>query len=310
MEIIIDRIEGEMRDGYYVQPMVKRLWTVQLDILKEIDTICKRHNIKYVGWFGTMLGAVRHHGFIPWDDDMDLAMLREDFERFLHYARTELPKGWVISEEYPASVAVFHTDTIRLDQEFLDKYHGCPLITGIDIFCMDDLPCSKEEETLQLNLLEATFGLCTNWELPEDDPQWEGSNRWTRLEEIEELTGQQFDRQQPIKKQLRFLADRIAAMYWDTGSEEVARMPRLCVDPAYHFPKSFFDRIIHLPFENTMIPVLADYDVICRLDYGDEYMTPLKINPHDYLKKQIPALKKFFETLGTPFPECFELTFD
>ena len=75
-------VQGEVRDGYYVQPMMKRIWAVQLDMLKEIDRICRRHHVNYYGWFGTLLGAVRHHGFIPWDDDLDLAMLREDYERF------------------------------------------------------------------------------------------------------------------------------------------------------------------------------------------------------------------------------------
>lgn len=69
-------VQGEVRDGYYVQPMMKRIWAVQLDMLKEIDRICRRHHVNYYGWFGTLLGAVRHHGFIPWDDDLDLAMLR------------------------------------------------------------------------------------------------------------------------------------------------------------------------------------------------------------------------------------------
>ena len=66
-------IRGEEREGYYVQPMMKRIWAVQLDLLREIDMVCKRHGIKYYGWFGTLLGAVRHQGFIPWDDDLDLA---------------------------------------------------------------------------------------------------------------------------------------------------------------------------------------------------------------------------------------------
>lgn len=113
-------VEGEERDGYYVQPLLKRVWAVQLDILKGIDTICRRHNIRYFGWFGTLLGAVRHHGYIPWDDDMDLAMVREDYERFRYYAKTELPMGWVVSEEYPTWICILNTNKFQLDQKFLD----------------------------------------------------------------------------------------------------------------------------------------------------------------------------------------------
>ena len=89
---------GEEREGYYVQPMRKRIWAVQLDILKKVDTVCKCHGINYYGWYGTLLGAIRHKGFIPWDDDMDLAMLREDYEQFRCHIKESLPKGWEVSE--------------------------------------------------------------------------------------------------------------------------------------------------------------------------------------------------------------------
>ena len=53
MEMKLEPVEGEVRDGFYIQPMMKRMWAVQLDILKEIDDICRRHHINYLGWFGT-----------------------------------------------------------------------------------------------------------------------------------------------------------------------------------------------------------------------------------------------------------------
>lgn len=310
MEINSERAQGEMRDGYYVQPLLKRIWAVQLDILKEIDTICTRHHIHYYGWYGTMLGAVRHQGFIPWDDDMDLAMLREDYERFRYYAKTELPAGWRVTEEIPANISVFHTDTIRLDQDFLDKFHNCPYITGIDIFCLDSLPENKDDEQVQIHLFQTVYNLCVNWELPEDDAKWRGDNKWDFLNQVEELTGQHIDRQSPIKQQLYFLADRIAAMYWNEESEEVTIMPELYKTPHYRIPIASFDRVIEKPFETISIPFPKDYDLICRLKYGTDYMTPVKTEDHDYLKKQVNFLREYFNNRGEAFPACYDMHFD
>lgn len=67
-----------------------KLHSCQLIIAREIKRICEKHNIKYFIIAGTLLGAVRHGGFIPWDDDMDIGMLREDYEKFLKVAKTDL----------------------------------------------------------------------------------------------------------------------------------------------------------------------------------------------------------------------------
>lgn len=73
-----------------------KLHNCQLIIAREIKRICDKHNIKYFIIAGTLLGAVRHGGFIPWDDDMDVGMLREDYEKFLKVAKTELGENFFL----------------------------------------------------------------------------------------------------------------------------------------------------------------------------------------------------------------------
>lgn len=73
---------------------MKRAWAAELEVLSEIDKICKKHNIQYFADWGTLLAAVRHEGFIPWDDDLDITMKREDYHRFMEIAQTELPEGF------------------------------------------------------------------------------------------------------------------------------------------------------------------------------------------------------------------------
>ena len=75
--------EDEVRSGFFVPGMMKRAWATQINVLKIVDDICKKYNIKYFAMFGTLLGAVRHKGMIPWDDNIDIAMLRPDYIKFI-----------------------------------------------------------------------------------------------------------------------------------------------------------------------------------------------------------------------------------
>ena len=82
----------EVREGFYVPAMMKRAWAAELEILVEIDKICEKHKLHYYIDYGTLLGAVRHKGFIPWDDDIDIMMFRHDYEIFSEVAQAELPE--------------------------------------------------------------------------------------------------------------------------------------------------------------------------------------------------------------------------
>ena len=68
------------------------LRTIQLDILQNVHDFCMKHDIKYTLAYGTLLGAVRHGGYIPWDDDIDIAMLRPDYERFMQEYKNDIYK--------------------------------------------------------------------------------------------------------------------------------------------------------------------------------------------------------------------------
>ncbi|MBQ6686203.1 MAG: LicD family protein, partial [Firmicutes bacterium] len=76
--------------------MLNKIQETEIEILQTIDKICHKHNLVYFGIGGTALGAVRHEGFIPWDDDIDIGMPRVDYEKFLEIAREELPSEYHI----------------------------------------------------------------------------------------------------------------------------------------------------------------------------------------------------------------------
>lgn len=82
----------EIRDGFLVTAHRKRLWNIELNLIAEFDRICKKHNLRWFAICGTLLGAVRHKGFIPWDDDIDLGMLRPDYEKLKAIIKSEVPE--------------------------------------------------------------------------------------------------------------------------------------------------------------------------------------------------------------------------
>ena len=92
-------LDEEVRDGYKVSHEMKKVWAVELDLLAEFQRVCKKHNIKYIASGGTMLGAVRHKGFIPWDDDIDLMMLREEYEKLCKVAPLEFKHPYFFQTE-------------------------------------------------------------------------------------------------------------------------------------------------------------------------------------------------------------------
>ena len=117
---------------------------VELDALCELDRVCKAHGLSYFLAYGTLLGALRHQGFIPWDDDVDVYMPRGDYERFLAEAPAILPPEFeVLSSrshpDYPKTFGILglvgstFTPQVARNRKF-------PIPIGIDLFPLDPIP--------------------------------------------------------------------------------------------------------------------------------------------------------------------------
>lgn len=126
---------------------LRKLQLVELEIANEIKRVCVENNIKYFLESGTLLGAVRHGGFIPWDDDMDIGMMRDEYEKFLKIAPEKLSsefilQTWKNEKDYSLTFAkVRKLDTIFLEYEFKDSsmHNGI----WVDIFPYDSVPEKK-----------------------------------------------------------------------------------------------------------------------------------------------------------------------
>ena len=126
---------------------LRKLQKTEADILYQVADICDRHNICYFLIDGTLLGAVRHNGFIPWDDDVDIAMPREEYERFITIAIQELPSQYKLrnyrtSEDYEKLVTRVVNEKVKL---YHDSYTGGEQVQNawIDIFPLDGMPNNK-----------------------------------------------------------------------------------------------------------------------------------------------------------------------
>ena len=135
---------------------LRELQLCELDILNEMVRICQKHNIKYYLYGGTLLGAVRHKGFIPWDDDMDIVMPRNDYARFAKACKTDLSPGYYYQtcftdKEYPMLFAKLRKDdTYVCEEKWRDKnmHQG----VYIDILPLDHFPKNRMLGSMVLNL--------------------------------------------------------------------------------------------------------------------------------------------------------------
>lgn len=150
----------ERKAAILTKAQLRKMQLLQLDMITELDRVCRAHNIKYCLSYGTMIGAVRHKGYIPWDDDADISMLREEYEKFKS-----------VSHELDPHICYFQDHTtdpkyrwgygklrrtgtvfVRLGQEHLK----CRTGVFIDIFPLDDIPdgfLAQRLHTLQCFLL-------------------------------------------------------------------------------------------------------------------------------------------------------------
>ncbi len=143
--------------------ITKKVQEVEFDILRVIDSLCKKHGLTYFAIGGTALGALRHQNFIPWDDDIDIGMPRKDYEAFLSIAAQELPVGYFMQNFSTEPRTPFYFTKIRKDNtkfvEFylkdVDIHHGI----FVDIFPFDNVPNSALLRKVHFRLCRTAYHL-------------------------------------------------------------------------------------------------------------------------------------------------------
>lgn len=148
-------LDSEYRCDYYVSSEMKKVWAVEIDLMCELMRVCKEHNLKLFAIAGTTLGAVRHNGMIPWDDDIDMGMTRNDYIKLQAIAEEAFTYPYFFHDENtdPGSLTG-HGRIINLQTTAINRYHLNKESQGdctfkqcifIDIFPLDNLPDDKDE---------------------------------------------------------------------------------------------------------------------------------------------------------------------
>lgn len=260
-----DFIKEEVRNGWKVSIETKKVWWVQLDLLKELDRICKKHSLSWYPIYGTLLGVVRHKGFIPWDDDVDVAMPRIDYDRFCEICRRELKYPYFLQttltdkECYMMWSSLRNSETTGNRISCMNKKQNNGI--GIDIMPLDG--CSANGTIFKISRfpMRVATVICNTYvnefntrkiadllrsvlrmfkiDYKKIYKKAESANRKYRWDDYEYVT-------------FRALADPL--------TKKIHRVM---------WKKEDFEKIVELPFENMMIPVPAGYDRILTQLYGD-----------------------------------------
>lgn len=244
-----------MRD---LSPLQKQL----LGLYKDFKKFCDKHHLRYYAVAGTAIGAIRHHGFIPWDDDIDLAMPIEDFNKLKKIAKKELPKNLTFRESYWMGGKIYNPRTTVIDVRFLNdpqNYYGI----YIDIFPLIGLPDNESDQNKFINDIKS---FQVNAELLEFFP------------EVSPFS---------IKEILKWKDYLQNAYNFNTSKKLAAFCYFMCDGDGIRNP-------IVVPFEDTEIPVSSNYDWDLKNHFGDYMKLPPKSEQKTHNKYHILDLNQPF----------------
>ena len=267
-----DKLKKEIRCGFEVSEKRKRIWNVELDLLNRLDGLCKKHGLRYYASNGTLLGTIRHKGFIPWDDDRDVMMPRDDYEKLIRIAGKELKAPYVLHT--PDSDGRYYRNYLRIRNENTTAIcrpdFGRDICHGIfvDIFPIDVCPDSRLLWMVQFAHLFSLFTFIMM-------RTYDYKNRGGIVEAIKGFVTKLSCIIHPGNsgyEKLMKKHDRWRRRYNKSSSKNYYEITHK--KNAYIYKREWLDDFIMMPFEDMEIPVPKGYDEILKSLYGDYMKLP------------------------------------
>ena len=273
--------EAEVRNDFYIPEPMKKVWAIQMTMLDLTLSTARKHNIRIWMDYGSLLGTVRHGGYIPWDDDIDICVMRKDYMKLMLILKDELPSYCNVYSFYTDDrcdqpkgfVSNRHVIDIGISEDeskLTAMYYNCPYVTGLDLYPLDYVPADSARWNYIRNLYSAAYSLALN------PDQYIASGEFEDyLSQIENITGKRIKRDEHLRNSLWKLADSIAMMTDRSESRHVLWYPDSAMRKNDMRRKlSWYNNTLIKPFEMMEIPVPEGYDGVLSTCYSESYMTP------------------------------------
>ena len=264
-------LEQEERCGYVIPAWMKQVWAVELDLLAEFQRVCEEHQLEWFPEAGTLLGAVRHQGFIPWDDDIDVMMKRADYNRLCEIADQAFSHPYFFQTEYsdPGSLRghaqLRNSNTAAFSPTEIKRGYGYNKGIFIDVFPYDNVPDDPKERRHFLHQLKKAkhkmrehARWTSRFEPNNTSPTWmvRRAIRWWRQRQgIADTSYRDFE--------------ALAAKYNHQDTEELGLIIFKPATTTCIYRRHDYDDKQLMPFEMLQIPVPLGYDNILTRTYGN-----------------------------------------
>ena len=260
-----------------ISDKTKKLWITELDLLDKFEKVCKKYNLSYYADGGTLLGAVRHKGFIPWDDDIDVQMMSGDFEILCNVAEREFQEPYFFQYwRTEIGFLPWHAKLRRTDTTCYTEWeiknrptwnHGI----FIDIFPLYGIPDNSLLFSIQVSRLKLIRFLlcCYEYGITVQPLHGRGKLNQRVRKWIWSIVTQFYSFEELGDKYLKICSiagnktKRVGVTSFRPGKKNLI------------WDRTFFEETIDLPFENRMIKCPIKYDERLRVQYGD-YMIERK----------------------------------